>query len=147
MMLNELLNPRRLWSRSEILARPCPVPRQPGIYAWYFKAIPPLVPVDGCVTWQDMTLLYAGISPAEPASGSDRVSPQTIYHRIRYHYRGNAYGSTLRLTLGSLLMGQLGIQPQHIGSGRRITFGNGEIVLSQWMAENAYVTWMVVDQP
>lgn len=147
MPLTELLSPSILWSRAEILAQPCPVPRQPGVYAWYFKQIPPLVPVADCVTWQGMTLLYVGISPAEPAHGSEKVSRQTLYNRIRYHYRGNAYGSTLRLTLGCLLMEQLGIRPQRAGSRSKITFGDGENLLSQWMAENAFVTWMVDDQP
>jgi len=30
-----LLNPARLWTRAEVLVRPCPVPREPGVYAWY----------------------------------------------------------------------------------------------------------------
>jgi hypothetical protein len=37
----ELLFPQRLWSRAEVLAHPCPVPRSGGVYAWYFRQLPP----------------------------------------------------------------------------------------------------------
>ncbi|MER6923283.1 GIY-YIG nuclease family protein [Streptomyces spiralis] len=54
--------------------------------------------------------------------------------RGRYHYRGNAAGSTLRLTLGCLF----GLELRRVGSGTRLTFGRvGEARLSQWMAANA----------
>jgi hypothetical protein len=35
---------------------------------------------------------------------------------IRYHYTGNASGSTLRLTLGCLLAERLGIQLRRVGA-------------------------------
>jgi hypothetical protein len=47
------------------------------------------------------------------------VSRQNLRKRLRYHYRGNAYGSTLRLTLGALLNEQLIIQLRRVGSGSR----------------------------
>ena len=56
---------------------------------------------------------------------------------IRYHYQGNAEGSTLRLTLGCLLSEELDIEVRRVGSGKRMTFAEGEGVLSQWMADNA----------
>lgn len=62
------------------------------------------------------------------------------------HYRGNAYGSTLRLTLGCLLARSLTIELQRVGSGR-LTFGTGEAKLSRWMEENAFVAWMPVALP
>jgi hypothetical protein len=34
-----------------------------------------------------------------------------------------------------------------VGSGNRITFSTGEQRLSDWLAENARVVWMVCDQP
>jgi hypothetical protein len=46
-----LLSPTRLWTRSDILQQPCPIPASPGVYAWYFKQIPPLVPTEGCIIW------------------------------------------------------------------------------------------------
>jgi hypothetical protein len=45
-----LLQPNRLWSQQEVLGNPSPVSREPGVYAWYFKEIPPGVPVGGCHT-------------------------------------------------------------------------------------------------
>ena len=63
-------------------------------------------------------------------------------------YRGNAAGSTLRLTLGVLLADQLGIALRRVGStGNRLTFSDGEAVLSDWMEKNARVCWVVDPQP
>lgn len=87
-------------------------------------------------------MLYLGISP------SRKNSKRNLAKRIREHFRGNAYGSTLRKTLGCLLSEQLGIRMQKVGnSGNRIHFAGGEDVLSEWMAENAYVTWAIVERP
>jgi hypothetical protein len=143
----ELLEPERLWSRSEVLASPSPVPREPGVYAWYFREIPPSVPTADCHVWGDLTLLYVGIAPKAPSKNGARPSSQRLSDRIRYHYRGNAEGSTLRLTLGCLLGEKLGIDLRRVGSGKRMTFADGEAVLSGWMAENAFVTWTVDPAP
>ena len=67
--------------------------------------------------------------------------------RIRYHYQGNAEGSTLRLTLGCLLSEELDIELRREGSGKRVTFAEGEEVLSQWMADHAFVCWEQDDVP
>jgi hypothetical protein len=142
-----LLNPERKWSRREVLASPSPVPRQSGVYAWYFREIPPHVPVAGCHVHGDATLLYVGISPKQPSRNGFPPSKQKLFDRIRYHYRGNAEGSTLRLTLGCLLSQQLGIQLRRVGSGNRMTFAAGETVLSQWFEKNAFVVWVVDTEP
>jgi hypothetical protein len=62
-----LLAPQRVWSRAEVLASPSPVPKSPGVYAWYFKKVPPLVPTAGALMIGGLTLLYLGISPKAPA--------------------------------------------------------------------------------
>lgn len=86
-------------------------------------------------------LLYVGIAPRYMAN---RTSTQNLRKRVRYHYRGNAAGSTLRLTLGCLL----GLELRRAGSGKRLTFGKaGEATLSQWMAENARVCWIEHAEP
>ena len=136
-----LLNPARLWTRAEVLVRPCPVPREPGVYAWYFREIPPDVPTEGCRQAFGGTLLYAAISPKKPPSA------QNLRSRIRYHYTGNAEGSTLRLTLGCLLERRLGICLCRVGSGKRRTFADGEDRLSEWMAHNALVIWHPIAEP
>jgi hypothetical protein len=61
--------------------------------------------------------------------------------------RGNAEGSTLRLSLGCLLADQLGIELRRVGSGNRMTFSSGEERLSAWLADNARVAWNVCDEP
>lgn len=137
-----LLTPTRLWSRNEILSqKPCPVPAASGVYAWYFKQIPASVPIQDGHKQNGLTLLYVGIAPSRPQSSN------TLRKRIKNHLRGNAYGSTLRLSLGCLLADELGIQLRRVGSGKRKTFGPDEAVLSNWMAHNAYVTWTLHPEP
>jgi hypothetical protein len=87
------------------------VPKRPGLYAWFFKEAPPGVPMQDCLFRNEMPLLYIGIAPKGPWMNSSiqKKSTQSLRHRIQYHYRGNAEGSTLRLTLGCLLAFQLGL--------------------------------------
>ncbi|MFC8141576.1 GIY-YIG nuclease family protein [Streptomyces paradoxus] len=105
-----------------------------GVYGWHFEQAP----------HQELDagrLLYVGIAPRYMAN---RTSTQNLRKRVRYHYRGNAAGSTLRLTLGCLL----GLELRRVGSGKRLTFGKaGEATLSQWMAENARVCWIEHAEP
>jgi hypothetical protein len=139
-VLRELLQPEHLLRCPEILAKPCPVPQEAGVYAWYFREVPDGVPIEGCHTVGDHTLLYIGISPCRPPKMGSMRS-QSIRKRVRYHARGNAEGSTLRLSLGCLLARELGIELRRVGSGDRMTFTSGERKLSAWMAENAVVGW------
>jgi hypothetical protein len=146
-VLDRLVQPTRLWSRSVVLARPSPVPGRPGVYGWYFRELPCPIDISRCISWDGCTLLYGGIAPKAPPANGRPASQQTLRKRIRYHYSGNAAGSTLRLTLGCLLAERLGIQLRRVGSGRRLTFAGGEGKLSAWMADNAYVTWVETDRP
>jgi len=140
--------PTRLWSRAEVVSHPCPVPSEPGIYAWFFKEIPPRVPADGCREFDRMRLLYVGISPKAPPKAGGRPSKQNLRTRIRTHYRGNASGSTLRLSLGCLLAKTLGIELRRHGDSERLHFGKaGEENLSAWMARNAFVAWHLHPAP
>ncbi len=139
----EIIEPGKYWSRTEILESPSPVPKKSGIYGWYFREIPPTVPIENCIRHENFTLLYVDIAPRQ----GYKPTNQNLARRIRSHMRGNAYGSTLRLSLGCLLSQKLGITLQRVGSGDRLTFGNGEEILSNWMSENAYVTWLVRDEP
>jgi len=146
METTELLKPTKLWTRSEVLSRPCPVPNAAGVYAWFFRKCPDGVPTEGCLRSGDLTLLYVGISPkAPPATGAP--SRQSLRSRIRYHYRGNAEGSTLRLTLGCLLSHSLAIELRRVGSGLRMTFGVGEQILNEWLDQNARVAWLTCGEP
>jgi hypothetical protein len=136
-----------LYASDAVLARPSPVPAIPGVYAWFFRKVPPGVPVDRCLIRDSMPLLYVGISPKAPPTSGAPVSRQTLRSRVRYHYRGNAEGSTLRLTLGCLLADSLRIELRRVGSGKRMTFGTGEAALSAWMAANALVCWVEHPRP
>ena len=124
-----------------MLAKPCPVPKGPGVYGWYLREVPLGAPASGCVTHNGLTLLYIEIAP-KPASKLGKVSARTLRDRICEHYARNAEGSTLRLTLGCLLRERLGIELRRVGNGKRMNFGAGEKALSDWMGENAFVCWL-----
>jgi GIY-YIG catalytic domain-containing protein len=140
-----LASPRRLWSRAECLSRPSPVPAVPGLYGWYFRELPPAVDGTGCVRSGGRTLLYVGIAPSRPFGNNRLPSTSTLRSRIRSHYAGNAEGSTLRLTLGSLLKVELGLS--HDPDRKTKSFGEGELKLSEWMDRNADVTWVEHREP
>jgi len=146
-VVEQLTNPVKLWTRGEVCIRQSPIPRHAGVYAWYFRELPGAVDASECVRQGDMTLLYVGISPKAPPKNGKPPSCQTLRSRIRYHYRGNAAGSTLRLTLGCLLAAKLGIELRCVGSGKRRTFSQGERLLSEWMDANAFVCWAECDEP
>ena len=105
------------------------------------------MPLDGTHQTEFGNLLYVGIAPREPRRSDSQPSKQNLRKRIRNHFRGNASGSTLRLTLGSLLSAELGIQLRRTGDSGRLTFGDGEAVLSEWMGEHARVCWLVEPAP
>lgn len=136
-----------MFTREEVLASPCPVPQQAGVYGWWFSRVPGKIRSDGCV-WRDHScLLYTGISPKRPPANGRPPSTQSLRARIKYHLTGNAEGSTLRKTLGSLLSGELDIELRRVGSGSRMTFVEGERALSAWMSEHARVSWIVDGSP
>jgi hypothetical protein len=134
--LVSLIKPAILYSRNTVLSTQSPIPQESGLYAWYFKEVPPAVPTNGCIVKEQHTLLYVGISP------KNLNSTQNLRKRIVTHFKGNAEGSTLRLTLGTLLTEQSGFPLRRVGSGKRMTFTHsGEQWLDEWMAENAFVCW------
>jgi hypothetical protein len=147
--LERLLAPTHLHAWPELADHATLPPRCPGTYGWYFDthALPAIVPVAQCHRIEpSWVLLYVGIAPAKPAP--DRApSKKTLRSRLRFHFRGNARGSTLRLTLGCLLAETLGIDLVQVGTGRGFAFGSGEAKLSAWMAEHARVCWVEHQQP
>jgi hypothetical protein len=142
------LKPGHQYSQSEVLASPSPVPAEAGVYGWWFRSLPTRIDVSKCCRHQGLTLLYVGISPDRPPTNGRAASKQNLRKRLRQHYTRTAAASTLRRTLGCLLAKELGLHLQLAGSsGRRTNFGNGERVLSDWMAANALVSWHVREQP
>jgi hypothetical protein len=131
-VVDAVAHPPRLWTTDEVAVRPCPVPMEHGIYGWHFR-VPPAEGLDAD------RLLYVGIAPSRADSG------QTLRSRlVRSHIKGNASGSTLRLTLGCLL----GLDLRRTGASGRATFGTeGEKRLSEWMADNARLCWVACPEP
>ena len=140
-LLDALRNPPRLWPRCEVIGKSSPVPAASGLHAWFFREVPPGVPVEDAIVQHGFTLLYIGIAPSQERSSN------TLRRRIRQHFSGTAFGSPLRLTLGCLLAKDLGIELRSVGASRRLTFGSGEERLSEWMAANAFVAWVEHPRP
>ncbi len=143
-----LTAPTHLVSRDEFYTKPCPVPALAGIYGWWFDQVPGGFEVGRCETMDDSYLLYIGICPKQPPKNGKVKNQRTLRDRIREHFGLNAEGSTLRLTLGCLLAGELDLQLRRVGSGKRLTFTrDGENRLSDWMRQHARVSWLEIQQP
>lgn len=137
--------PKKIYSRTEVMSRPTPVPAVNGVYFWWFKEIPPGAPTKGCITAEGYTLLYVGISPDKRGKPNSRSN---LRKRLKTHYSGNAAGSTLRRTLGVLLSGVSCFPLRRVGSGSRMTFTHpGEQWLDLWMEQNAKVHWIPIAAP
>jgi hypothetical protein len=131
--------------RATALSAQCPLPSLPGVYAWFFRTLPPAVPASNCLRDDGRLMLYVGIAPDKPGK---RISKQTLRSRIRYHLRGNAEGSTLRRTLGILLADKSGFPLRRVGSGQRMTLTHpGEQWLDNWLEHNALIYWRQDDEP
>lgn len=140
-LARQLLETQRLYTWAEIEENEKVPPHASGVYAWFFKSIPSVVPIDGCFSREGRMLLYVGIAPKSPRSEA------TLKSRMRQHFSGHAEGSTLRLTLGCLLEDELDTVLRRVGSGKRKTFGPFEERLTKWIAKNAAVTWVEVNEP
>jgi hypothetical protein len=138
------------FTREQVFGEPSPVPNRPGIYGWWFRALPANVDVAGCTSRDGFALLHVGVSPTPPSASGKRSVSQDLHKRIRYHFgggRANADGSSLRKTLGVVLADELGLELRRVGSGKQITLAGGEAILNRWMAENAVVSWIVRPEP
>ena len=138
--LDWLVRPAKLYPREDLFKDRDHPPSVPGVYGWFFDTLPDLVPTADCHRVEGGTLAYVGISPGKPKPGRS-PSKQRLRKRLQTHFGNNAYGSTLRLTLGTLLADDLKIRLRRVGSGSRTTFADGEASLSRWMAEHARIVW------
>lgn len=83
----DLLNPGRVWRRDEVVgSRPSRVPKNAGVYAWYFASLPGAIDVRGCHIHDAMPMLYVGIAPKKPYADGRR-SRTTIQQRGRANCR------------------------------------------------------------
>lgn len=144
-MINSFLTPHIVYSRSNLQESPKLIPTENGIYFWWIKNLPDIVPLEGCIQFGEYYLVYSGISPDKKGKPN---SKSTLKTRLRTHYFGNAEGSTLRRTLGILLAQQSGFPLRRVGSGKRMTFTHlGEQWLDQWMSENTRISWLLDSEP
>jgi len=128
--LDALLHPEKLHAWADLVENPKIPAKKRGIYAWYFRPAPASVPIGGCHRHGKWTLLYIGISPRNPSSSG------TLHSRIRYHFRGNLSGSTLRTSLAALLRDELNAPFRRVGARGRVKISRrGEEQLRDWMAE------------
>jgi hypothetical protein len=132
-LTQHLLHPQKLYARDEILTRPSPVLKQPGIYAWYIRNLPDIVPTADCHHHQELPLVYVGIS-------------KNLQKRLKQHLKGPTNSSTFRRTLGSLLVDELSLIPRMVGKNK-FNFGRTEEKLSQWIAQNCAVVWVAHPTP
>lgn len=134
------------YTRDQIFADPGPMPAAAGACGWWFREIPGEIDVSGCQQRDGFTLLYVGISPGPPPANAKPQVIQDIRRRTRYHFgagAANAEGLPLRKSLGVLL----GYELRRIGSGKKQTFAGEEAALTEWMAENATVSWVLHPEP
>lgn len=137
--------PQRLYNRAELMKEPSLIPAEHGIYFWWFKTNPPGIPTKNCITYQEYTLLYVGISPDKKTKPN---SKSNLRIRLKTHFAGNAEGSMLRRTLGILLAEMSGYPLRRVGTGNRMTFTHsGEQWLDAWLEDNAYVSWIICEEP
>jgi hypothetical protein len=125
-------------------------PDTKGIYAWWFKDISSIVPVNGTRGTADLNLLYVGIGP------STAKSKQSLRDRLKSHISPNTTKSTLRRTLACLLSETLMLQLEVARTSRKksskaVTHHFGlkanEQILSKWMDSHAKVSWVAHDRP
>lgn len=135
----QILAPGVLTHPSDVLSTPA----KPGIYGWWMRAGSLEVPAAAYRQHDGFELLYVGISPRKP-SAAGRRSKGNLRKRLNQHVNGNASRSTLRRTLGVLLMEPLGLTLD-IRNGREI-WGQ-ESVLTDWMHENARVAYVIDPAP
>ena len=144
-MLDSIFSPAIVYSRLDLQESPRIIPAENGIYFWWIKSLPDIVPLDNCVKYDEYHLVYSGISPDKKGKPN---SKSTLRTRIRTHYFGNAEGSTLRRTLGILLAEQSAFPLRRVGSGKRMTFTHlGEQWLDEWMEKNTRISWILDPEP
>lgn len=142
-VIEKLSNPKKLFYYKDLDFVNNP-PKEPGVYAFYFDQLPydDIKGVGDCNKVGGWILMYVGISPEEGSISGN------INERIKSHFGNVKSGlSTLRLTLGCLLMKSHTLDIKLKIKGVE-TFGvEGEQKLTEWMKEHAKVCWAVTERP
>ncbi len=142
-ILDYFLNRPKMHQRKYVLSKNSSCPRSNGIYAWYFKDGLFKLPNQKSISrHKNYSILYIGIAPSRLTSKSN------IRKRIFNHFRGTAYGSTLRLSLGVLLSNKSKFILRRIKNKKMIRFTDeGEDWIDNWLEKNSLVSWFENPQP
>lgn len=119
-----------------IYQNPKLLPASPGAYAWFFDVLPTHVPQNDYVTVDGFRLLYVGIAVSE-----------SLRRRIIgcHLYRANT--STLRRTLGCLLIDVLNLRPLAQPRNKFWWGRDGEARLTDWLQKHARIAHVTDTQP
>lgn len=110
------------------------VPTGAGVYAWFFASCLGFDEAAQRPMRDGMSLLYIG-------------KARSLRKRLLNHCRNSSGGSTLRRSIGSLLLQDLGLIARQVGARRKLSFvRESEQVLSDWLAAHAAVTWVQCDR-
>ena len=121
---------------SDLLSDPGQIPREPGLYGWFFAPTALALDAAGCFCQDGWPLLYLGL-----AQGRAESLGHLRGRIVSQHLRGNAGSSTLRRSVGSILRDALGLRLQLGTSRGSDNWGAGEAVLTGWLASHARVIW------
>lgn len=108
-----------------------------GVYAWYFHTAQLQIRKKDYFVIDNFKLLYVGIAGAKNKPNSKATLRSRI---LGDHLRKNAFGSSLRFSLGTLLQKHLTLKLMPYGS-KGFKWSN-ENALTDWMIDNALVTWI-----
>jgi len=143
-----LLHPARLYSASDILSKPCPVPPLPGVYAFYFNEPPARYRHTRVSPGRAACAAVCGHRAKAPSAERkpEQISPPKAAakkplpgQRIGLDFATDAGLSAERATRDQAAPGgQRG--PLHLHKP-------GEQVLDAWMRQHAFVTWVETNAP
>jgi hypothetical protein len=124
---------------------PTSAPAEPGFYAWwcrrkYLSNASPMFPYEPRPPVPaEWSLLYVGISPSTVTSRRHLAA-----RLIKNHAHGNIGASTFRLSVASLLLAELDLQPRTGSDRSRI---QSEEPLTAWIERSCGVTFAITGRP
>lgn len=120
------------------------VPEASGVYAWCFNPVdlPGGPSVEGFfqVGSEGLILSYLGIAPDEETSDGN------LRERLTTHLEGTARRSTLRYSLGALLIDTLNLEVVPHGE-RKLSFGVTEGILTDWIRKHGRFAYYEHEKP
>ena len=124
---------------------PTSAPAEPGFYAWwcrrkYLSDASPMIPHEPRPPVpEEWSLLYVGISPSTLTSRRHLAA-----RLIKNHAHGNIGASTFRLSVASLLLAKLDLQPRTGSDRARV---KSEEPLTAWIERSCGVTFAITGRP